>query len=389
MYHGIGFTLAAACCVALGTALSGDAGTTGKPEKLWVYVGTYTDGKSKGIYRCELDLKTGKLSEPTLAAELRNPSFLAIHPSHRFLYAVNEVGGGGKSTGMVSALALDPKTGELKPLNQEPCGGAGPCHIVVDKAGKNALVANYGGGSAGVLPIQADGRLEKLSSFVQHKGSSVNKSRQEAPHAHSINLDPANRFAFVADLGLDKILVYRFDADKGTLTPNDPPAADVAPGAGPRHFAFHPSGKYAYVINELDSTVTAFTYDANKGVLTKLQTVSTLPKDYKGNTSTAEVVVHPSGKFLYGSNRGHDSIAAFTIDEGSGNLTFVGHQKENIKTPRNFAADPTGAYVIVANQGSGSLVVFRVNAKTGELEPTGNVVQVPAPVCVRMVPIGK
>jgi 6-phosphogluconolactonase len=356
------------------------------PDKLWVFIGTYTGGPSKGIYRCELDLKSGKLSAPVLAAELKSPSFLAIHPSQQFLYAVNEAGGKEKN-GLVSALALDPKTGDLKLLNQESCGGEGPCHIVVDKKGKDVLVANYAGGSAAVLPVGADGKLGKRTGFAQHSGSSVNKSRQEAPHAHSINLDPADRFAFVADLGLDKVMIYRFDADKGTITPNEPPFAAVAPGAGPRHFAFHPSGRFAYVINELDSTITAFAYDPQKGALTTLQTVPTLPKDFKGENTTAEVVVHPSGKFLYGSNRGHDSIAVFTVDEQTGKLTPAGHQAENIKTPRNFAVDPTGTFVIVANQGSGSMVVFRVNQKTGALEPTGQTVQVPAPVCVRMVPV--
>jgi 6-phosphogluconolactonase len=386
----IEWVMVAAVGLSLASAASAGSGASEKPEKLWVFIGTYTDGKSKGIYRAELDVKTGKLSTPVVAAELRSPSFLAIHPNRHFLYAVNESDEVGASkSGQVSALALDPKTGELKLLNQQSAGGNGPCHIVVDKDGKNALVANYGGGSAGVLPIGPDGKLEKMSGFEQHKGSSVNKKRQEAPHAHSINLDPSNRYAYVADLGLDKVMVYRFDAGLGTLTPNDPPYAAVKPGAGPRHFAFHPSGSFAYVINELDSTITAFHFNLKTGSLSTIETVSTLPAGYKGNTTTAEVVVHPSGKFLYGSNRGHDSIAAFTIDQETGKLTFVGHQNENIKTPRNFAVDPTGTYAIVANQGSGSMVVFRVNQKTGALETTGNVVQVPAPVCVRMVAIEK
>jgi 6-phosphogluconolactonase len=365
-------------------------GTSEKPEKLWVYIGTYTTGKSKGIYRCEFDLKSGKLSTPVVAAELRSPSFLAFHPNRLFLYAVNEADQVGASkSGQVSALALDPKTGELKLLNQQSAGGNGPCHIVVDKDGKNALVANYGGGSAAVLPIGPDGKLEKISSLEQHKGSSVNKDRQEAAHAHSINLDPSNRYAYVADLGLDKVMIYRFDSGLGTLTPNNPPYAAVKAGAGPRHFAFHPTGSFAYVINELDSTITAFRFNLKSGGLTSVQTISTLPAGYKGENTTAEVVVHPSGKFLYGSNRGHDSIAAFRIDEETGKLTFVAHQNENIKTPRNYALDPTGTFAIVANQGADSMVVFRVNAKTGALEPTGTLLQVPAPVCVRMVPIEK
>lgn len=375
----------ALACVGFGSFAS--AGSKGAPDKLWVFVGTYTDAKSKGIYRCELDLKTGKLANPQLAAELKSPSFLAIHPSHRFLYAVNEAGA-GKNTGAVTALALDPVSGTLKFLNQQSSGGDGPCHINVDKTGKNALIANYGGGSAAVLPIGADGKLAPISSFVQHKGSSVDKGRQEGPHAHSINLDKANRFAFVCDLGLDKVMIYRFDADRGTITPNDPADLMLAPGSGPRHFAFHPDGKTAYVNGEMAMTITACDYDAAKGVLTKRQTLSTLPQDAnRKGASTAEVVVHPSGKFVYVSNRGHNTIAIFTIDPTSGKLTAAGHQGENIKTPRNFAIDPSGTYLIVANQDGHSLVVFRINQTTGALEPTGNMVQVPNPVCVRMVPV--
>ena len=213
------------------------------PEKLWVYIGTYTGEKSKGIYLLELDLATGKLTSRGLAGELTHPSFLAIHPNHRFLYAVTEVSDiGDKKTGAVAAFAIDAKTGKLKLLNKQSTGGTGPCHVIVDKKGKNVLAANYGGGSACSIPIQEDGSLGKATAVKQHKGSSVNKARQEGPHAHSINLDPANRFAFVADLGLDKVMIYKFDPAKGTLTDNDPPSVSVTPGSGPRHFAFHPSG---------------------------------------------------------------------------------------------------------------------------------------------------
>ena len=378
----------ALACVAISSFASAGAGAA--PDKLWVFIGTYTDGKSQGIYRCELDLKTGKLTTPEAAAKLKSPSFLAIHPSHRFLYAVNESGSGsGKNTGAVSALALDPKAGTLKFLNEQPAGGDGPCHINVDKTGRNALIANYGGGSAAVLPIGADGKLAPISCFVQHKGSSVDKGRQEAPHAHSVNLDKANRFAFVCDLGLDKVMIYRFDAHKGTITPNDPAYLMLDPGSGPRHFAFHPDGKSAYVNGEMAMTITACDYDADKGALTKRQTLSTLPEgaNRKG-ASTAEVAVHPSGKFVYVSNRGHNTIAIFTIDPTTRKLTAAGHQGQNIKTPRNFAIDPTGTYMIVANQDGHSLVVFRINQKTGALEPTGNLAEVPSPVCVRMMPVG-
>jgi 6-phosphogluconolactonase len=356
---------------------------------MWVFFGTYTSGKSEGIYRTTLDLKTGALSEPELAAKVENPSFLALHPSGRFLYAAGELSNfEGKPGGAVSAFALDAKTGALTLLNQQSSRGAGPCHLVVDRTGQNVLVANYGGGSVAVLPIEKDGRLKSASSFIQHEGKSVNPRRQEAPHAHSINLDPAGAFAVVADLGLDKVLVYRFDPAAGMLTANNPPHATVSPGAGPRHFAFHPSGRFAYVINEMNSTVTAFAYDAEKGALSEIDTESTLPGPQQGN-STAEVQVHPSGKFLYGSNRGHNSLAIFRIDDKTGGLTPAGHQPTGGRTPRNFGVDPTGKFVLAANQGSDLVVVFRVNQETGKLEAAGHSVQVATPVCVKFLAVGK
>lgn len=358
------------------------------PSRLRVYVGTYTQGTgSEGIYLLELDLASGALTSKGAVASLVNPSFLAIAPNRRFLYAVNEVGNfGGKKTGAVTAFAIDPATGKLTQLNQQSSVGDGPCHITVDREGRNVLIANYGGGSVAVLPIGEDGKLKEASSFIQHTGHSVNKQRQAAPHAHSINLGPAGRFAFAADLGLDKVLVYRFDAAEGKLTPNDPPAASVAPGAGPRHFAFHPSGKYAYVINEMHSTVTGFAYDADRGVLREIQTISTLPEGFKGNTSTAEVQVHPSGKFLYGSNRGHDSLAIFRLDPATGRLTAAGHQT-GIRVPRNFGIDPTGRYLLAAHQAGNKVQAFRINPESGALTAVGEPVALPAPVCVKMVPV--
>jgi 6-phosphogluconolactonase len=372
----------------------GQAADPAKPPqagKLWVFVGTYGSGPGKGIHRVELDLPSGKLSAPVLAGEAVNPSFLAIRPDHKFLYAVSEIGKfEGTKSGAISAFAINPRTGKLTLLNQQSSHGDGPCYVTVDRAGKHVLAANYGGGSACVLPIQADGSLGKASATLQHRGFSLNKERQEAAHAHSINLDPANRFAFVADLGLDKIMIYGYDAAMGALTRHEPAAANLPPGSGPRHFAFHPDGRHAYVINELALTVTAFDYDAKRGTLTPVQTISTLPQGAsRAGASTAEVVVHPSGKFLYGSNRGHDSIAIFTIDPTTGKLTAAGHQSQGIKTPRNFAIDPTGTYLLAANQGGNTIIVFRIDQATGALTPNDSVARVPSPVCLRFMPAGK
>jgi len=275
----------------------------------------------------------------------------------------------------------------VKPINQQSSVGVGPCYIACDKQGKNVLVANYGGGSVAVLPVDADGKLGEATAFVQHAGSGADKRRQEGPHAHSINLDAANRFAIAADLGLDKLLVYKFDPAAGKITPNDPPAVDLAPGAGPRHFAFHPNGKWAYANGEMASTVTALAYDADKGTFTKLNTLSTLPGPHKGN-STAETVVHPNGKFVYVSNRGHNSIAIFEVNPETGELKAAGHQGEGVKVPRNFNIDPSGRWMVVANQDGDNLIVFEIDSKTGQLKPTGQSVEVGSPVCVKFVPRG-
>jgi 6-phosphogluconolactonase len=362
-----------------------DGTSKGGPEKVIVYLGTYTEGsKSKGIYRCELDLAQGKLTTPEPAGEAINPTFLDIHPNRRFLYAVAEVSDiGKKKTGAVRAFAIEPKTLSLKALNQQSSGGAGPCHVIVDRAGTHVLAANYGGGSACVIAINEDGSLGKMTAFVQHKGTSADPKRQEAPHAHCVRLDTANRFAFVVDLGLDQVKIYRFGKDRGTLEPNDPDHVALKPGSGPRHLAFHPNGRFAYVINELGNTITAMSYDKDKGELKPIQYVPTIPKDFKKPSYTAEVVLYPTGKFVYGSNRYHDSIAIFGVDSSTGKLTPAGNQGKGIKVPRNFNIDPTGKYMIVANQDSDSLVVFRIDPGTGELQPTGNRVSVPRPVCVR------
>ncbi|MBS0204884.1 MAG: lactonase family protein [Planctomycetes bacterium] len=357
-------------------------------KRFRVYIGTYTGPGSRGIYQTTLDLATGQLLPPQLAAEIVSPSFVAIHPSQKYLYAVSEIADfDGKKSGAVSAFSIDEVTGSLRVLNQFPSEGMHPCHVIVDAAGKNALVANYSSGTVAVLPIDPNsGRLSKASTVIQHVGSSVNPQRQEGPHAHSINLDAANRFAFAADLGLDKILIYQFNPASGDLKPNDPPAGIVAPGSGPRHLAFHPSGKYVYVNNELSSGITTFTYDAAMGRLTELQTLSTLPAGFTGENSTAETVVHPSGKMVYVSNRGHDSIALFQIDPATGKLTALGHTPTGGRTPRNFNVDPTGTFLLVANQSSSDVTVFRIEA-TGTLTPTPVKIEVGSPVCLRFQPL--
>ncbi len=357
-------------------------------SKFWVYIGTYTGKNSKGIYLSQLDTKTGEMTQPVLAGETPNPSFLAIHPNRHFLYAVNEIEEyKGKKSGSVTAFSINPKNGLLTQLNQEPSIGTVPCHVIVDKAGKNVLIANYGSGSACVLPLKPNGYLEPASAFVQHTGKGANPSRQEGAHAHSANLDAANHFALVADLGLDKIFVYHYDSDKGTLVPNDPPAADIAPGSGPRHFVFHPSGKFGYGINEMGSTVTAFAYDDKAGLLKTLQTISSIPADYKGDTTTSEIQIAPNGKFLYGSNRGHDSIVIYSIDQNTGMLTLVGHEPTQGKVPRGFGIDPTGGYLIAGNQNSDSVVIFRIDSVTGLLSATGQSLHVGAPVCIEFMPL--
>ncbi|UCD50997.1 MAG: lactonase family protein, partial [Phycisphaerales bacterium] len=281
---------------------------------------------------------------------------------------------------------IDSETGGLTLLNQQPSRGAGPCHVSIDHAGKNVLVANYGSGSAAVIPIGPEGKLAEPTGFTQHAGASVNRRRQRGPHAHSINVSADDRFAFVADLGIDKIMIYQLDVEAGTIVPGDPAFVALKGGAGPRHFAFAPDGKHAYVINELHCTITAFDSVPTAGTLTEIQTVPTLPSNFEGDNTCAEVRVHPTGRFLYGSNRGHDSIAVYRIDAMKGTLTFVEHETAGIKTPRNFNIDPAGAFCLVANQGSNSVVVFRIDQQTGALVPTDQKISVGRPVCIRFLP---
>jgi 6-phosphogluconolactonase len=357
-----------------------------KAREYLVYFGTYTDKGSKGIYVCRFRPSNGKLTPVELAAETVSPSFLAVDPAQHYLFAANEIGDyQNAKSGSVSSFAIDRRSGKLRALNTVASRGADPCHLTVDKAGQHVLVANYTGGSVAVLPFKADGMLGEASDFVQHLGSSVDPERQKEPHAHDVVLTPDNRFAVVADLGLDKLLVYRYDLEKGKLSPNDPPYGRVKPGSGPRHFALHPNGRWAYVISEMGNTITAFDWDGDKGSFHELQTVSTLPKDFKGENTTAELVVHPKGRYLYGSNRGHDSIAVYAIDPAKGLLTQIEDVPTLGKEPRNFALDPTGAYLFAANQNSNTVVVFRVNPSNGRLTPTGEKIEVMSPVCVTFV----
>jgi 6-phosphogluconolactonase len=358
---------------------------TAAPKPVYVYVGTYTNKGSKGIYAYRFEASTGKLDSIGLVAETPNPTFLAIHPSGKYLYAANEIGNyKGERAGSVSAFKIE-AGGKLTPLNTVSSKGSGPAHLTVDRAGSAVLVANYGGGSVAVLPIAGDGSLKEASSFIQHTGSSVNRGRQREPHAHSVNVSRDNRFAVVADLGIDKLMIYRFQASTGALTPNDPPFTATKPGSGPRHFTFHPKLQTAYAINELASTVAAYDWDPRKGTLTEKQNLSTLPADYKGEgNSTAEVVVHPNGKFLYGSNRGHDSVAIFSIGP-KGMLTMVDVTPVGVKVPRNFAIDPSGQYLFAEGQNSNDINLFKIDTKTGRLTATGTKVEVGAPVCVRFV----
>jgi 6-phosphogluconolactonase len=348
-----------------------------------VYVGTYTGPESKGIYALRFDPASGKSTPLGLMAETTNPSFLAIDRNQRYLYAVNELTDyKGEKSGGVSSFAIDRKTGKLTFLNEVASRGADPCHVALDKTGKYVLVANYTGGSVATFPVRPDGRLGEAAAVVQHSGHGPNAERQEGPHAHEIQLTPDNRFAIAADLGLDELVVYRFDSANGALAANDPPFAKVDPGAGPRHFLFHPNGKFVFALNEMGGSITGFAFDAHEGALRKLQTVSSLPKDFKGKNESAEIVADASGKFLYASNRGPDNIAVFAVDSEKGTLRLVEHVPTKGKAPRNFAIDPTGKYLFAANQESNNIVVFRIDPKTGRLTDTGQVLRVPSPVSV-------
>ena len=349
-----------------------------------LYVGTYTGKTSKGIYKVRFDDATGKLGEPELAAEMGNPSFLAIDPVRRVLVAVGEVdrpklGGGVRSFKIGDG-------GKLTPVSEQPTQGGAPCHVSIHPSGRVVLVANYSGGSVASFPLDPDGKLGPIASFIQHEGTGPKKARQEKAHAHSINIDPSGQYALAADLGTDRVYVYKIDTATAKLTPAG--EAKIAPGSGPRHLCFDPDGKTVRVINELKNTITSLKWDAATGKLKEFDTASTLPRDFQGESYTAEVVPHPTGKFVYGSNRRHDSIAALSVGE-SGKLKLEGFAKQGVKEPRNFIVDPTGKWLLVGSQNGDSIVVFPIDRATGIPGPQGTVTPVPMPVCLRLLAIGR
>jgi len=362
-----------------------------------VFVGTYTEpirfgtgkileGKGEGIYAYRLDPSSGGLEWLSTTRGVTNPSYLALHPGGRLLYAVNELKSYEEQpSGTVSAFAVGPGKGTLTLLNRRLTHGTDPCHVLVDAKGEHVFVSNFMSGSVCLLPVLGDGRLGAASDFIQHQGASIDPVRQRGPHAHSVTLDAANRFAFVPDLGLDRLMVYRFDRGRGKLEPHAIPWLKGTPGAGPRHLAFHPGGRLAFLINELDCTLAALSYDARKGSFKEMQLVSTLPEGYRGANSCAAIQVSPSGAFVYGSNRGHDSLAIYRIEARTGRLTAVGHASTGGKTPRHFGIDPSGRFLVVANQDSDTVVTFRIHPRAGTLEPTGQVTSVPTPVCVKFL----
>ncbi len=348
-----------------------------------VYVGS---GR-QNIYAFWMDTSSGELTSIGSVAPIHAPSFLAPSPNGRFLYAVTE--GSSADNSLINAFEVNVNTGQLVLLNEMPTDGSGPCYAMVDPKSLFVMVANYGSGSVSVFPTLGIGLLGMMTGFVQDHGSSINPQRQEGPHAHCIVTDPKDRFAFACDLGLDKVMIFKFDRQKGTLTANNPAFATVTPGSGPRHIAFRPDSRFAYVINELSSTLTAFAYDSRRGALTQMADYPLLPADFKGQNYAAEVAVYPSGKFVYASNRGENSIVVFASNRNTGRLTFVERDPTQGKFPRNFEIDPTGQFLLVGNQDSGTIVVFRIDAATGRLHPTGYTATADTPMCVKCVQIAK
>jgi 6-phosphogluconolactonase len=342
-----------------------------------LYVGTYSVRGSEGIYALDFAAEAGSLALIGPVAALRNPTFLALSPRGPWLYSVCE-----ERAGAVAAVALSPASGDSRAVNQQSTLGLGPCHLAVAPSGRWLVAANYHSGSVVVLPLLADGTVGPASDLVQHSGQGLRPDRQEGPHAHSVTFDPSGRFVIAADLGLDRLLVYALDDERGKLVPHDPGAVVVEPGSGPRHFTFHPSGQWAYLINELSNAVVAYGWDAAAGILTPLQTLSTLPADFTDTSYCADIHVHPGGRFLYGSNRGHDSLAIFALDPDTGHLEAIGHVSTGGRHPRNFTLTAAGNWLLVANMDTDSIVVFCVSEGGGRLEAVGKPFALPSPVCL-------
>ncbi|MFL6448317.1 MAG: lactonase family protein [Bryobacteraceae bacterium] len=353
-----------------------------EPKAQFLYVGNY----SNGIQAFRYDPQALALQPVGMVGEMQRPSFLTLHPNGRFLYAVSEIGNDGGSQGYVYAFSVDQPTGKLHFLNRQPSAGGGPCHLVVNKSGKFLLVANYGSGSVADFPLKDDGSIGDLASKLQFEGSGPDQKRQKGPHAHAVVLSSDDRFLFVPDLGTDLVRIFRFEPRTGALTANKPGSASVKPGAGPRHFAIAPNGRFAYVLDEMGSSVTAFKLDGSSGALTEIEAVSTLPDDNTKINNSAEIQIDPAGNFLYASNRGHDSIAVFSIDRQSGKLNRVQIVPSGGATPRNFTIDPAGKHVLVANQDSNNIVLFDRDLKTGKLTPADKTVTSPSPVCLMFSP---
>jgi 6-phosphogluconolactonase len=399
--------------IALGLAVAGAQTAHAQGGDFFLYVGTYTGFKwvhhsrpyglgeshSKGIYVSRFRATTGEFSEPVLAAEMINPSFLTVSPDHRFLYAVSEdplsVGPPLDHSSYVSSFAIDSATGRLRLLNTVPASGTSTCFISMDKTGKYVMMANFGSGSVSVIRVRDDGSLGELTSFIQDVGSGVDPRIQFEPHPHSIVVSPDNRYAIVSDLGLDRVLIFRFDGQTGRLSPPDPPFATVYPGSGPRHFAFSPSGKFGYQLSEMSGTVDVFAWESSKGSLSAVQRVQTVPHDFLGGNHSAEIEVHPNGRFLYESNRrtkneeerAPDTIGVYSVDPQTGVLTLVEQSLTGGVMPRFFTIDPTGAYLLAANQISNNVVLYKIDPSSGRLSKTDTEIKVDTPVCLKFVPV--
>ena len=349
------------------------------------YIGTYTSGASRGIYRADLNLDTGLVSQPELVAELDNPAFLTLHPQSPLLFSCSEIRRDGKREGARLVAYRIENSGGLTPISSQPTQGSGPCYVATDSDGRVALVAHYASGSVAALPIAGDGALSPVTVLNQHTGSGPRTDRQEGPHAHCIVADPSNRFACAVDLGTDQVLIYGLDAPAGKISLQPKKIYRASAGSGPRHLTFHPNGQFAFLINEMASTLSALRWDAAEGELSNLHTLSTLPDGYSGESITAEVLVHPNGRYVYGSNRGHDSLVVFQFDAAAGKLKTLQHISTGGKTPRNFRIDPSGQFLLAANQDSDSIVPFRIDPNNGQLTPTGQLITVGSPSCVKFV----